>query len=108
VAQAVDGRGAVSRATAATQAGRPFDVVLMDLHMPELDGLAATRALRASGLRVPVVGLTATVLDDVRQQARDAGLDEVMAKPIDAAQLKALLAQLAQPAPAGAAPGPQA
>jgi DNA-binding response OmpR family regulator len=66
--------------------------------MPVLDGLAATRALRASGLRLPVVGLTATVLDDVRQQAHDAGLDAVMAKPIEAGQLQALLARLLDPA----------
>ena len=94
VSEAADGRAALAQVARAEQAGQPFDVVLMDLHMPELDGLAATRALRASGVRTPVVGLTASVLDDVRQQAREAGFDDVLAKPIEAKPLQALLAEL--------------
>ena len=70
---------------------RPFDVVLMDVQMPEMDGLAATAAIRARervrGGHVPIVGMTAHALKGDRETCLEAGMDEYVAKPIRADQL---------------------
>lgn len=73
-----------------------FDLVLMDVSMPVMDGYEATRAIRSAerrmgGARVPVIGLTAHVLDDDRERCLDAGMDDFMAKPIHRDALVALL-----------------
>ena len=88
-----DGREALQAVEQAAAAGVPFELVLMDIQMPELDGLAATRALRLrwSASELPVVALTASVLEDERRAARDAGMNDFLAKPIDAADLFGLL-----------------
>jgi CheY-like chemotaxis protein len=64
---------------------RGFDVVLMDIQMPVLDGLTATRAIRGElGLAaLPVIALSASVLDEERQAALDAGMNDFLSKPID-------------------------
>ncbi len=84
-----NGREAVAVASAA-----PFDIILMDIHMPELDGLEATRMLRQHGLRAPVFALTASVLGESSAACRDAGMDGFLSKPIRSAEIAALLAQL--------------
>ncbi len=63
------------------------DVILLDLRMPDIDGFEVLRRLRASDqtARIPVVFLTANVLDTVRQQAKSAGAAGFLAKPYDAA-----------------------
>ena len=94
VTQSVNGRAAVDAALQAHAAGQPFDVVLMDLQMPVLDGLAATREIRALGLRTPVVALTATVVERDWADGLAAGLHEVLAKPVDSQRLHAVLSQL--------------
>jgi len=74
---------------------QPFDLVLMDLHMPELDGIGATRAIRALGgraARVPIIALTADAFAETRQRCLDAGMDEFLTKPVGLAELKRLLA----------------
>jgi len=103
VDQVVDGLAAVAAVAAAHPTRRPFDLVLMDLQMPDLDGLSATRRMRALGVRTPVVAFTATVVDRVWADAREAGFDEVLAKPVDAGQLHALLLRVgsARSAPSG-------
>ena len=58
------------------------DLVLMDLHMPVMDGHEATRALRARGYTRKVIALTASVFADNQNQAREAGCDDVITKPI--------------------------
>ena len=68
-------------------ASRAYDLVLMDCYMPEMDGFEATthmRALDRGTARTPIIALTASVLDSDRQRCVDAGMDEVLAKPIEA------------------------
>jgi PAS domain S-box-containing protein len=82
----------------ALEPARPFDLVLMDLQMPVLDGCSATRQLRAweaqtRRAHVPVVALTAGAFDADRQQCLDAGMDEVLTKPVVLDQLQAMLAR---------------
>ena len=71
-----------------------FDVVLMDCHMPELDGFEATRQLRARGLRVPIIALTASAMDDERAHCFAVGMDDFLSKPLTAASLRAALDRL--------------
>jgi PAS domain S-box-containing protein len=93
----VDGQQAQDALTAPERVA-PFDLVLMDLQMPVLDGCSATRWLRAweaqtGCVRMPVVALTAGAFDDERQQCLDAGMDAVLTKPIVMEQLQATLAR---------------
>ncbi|MEF7614578.1 response regulator [Aquincola sp. MAHUQ-54] len=82
-----------------------FDLVLMDLHMPVMDGLTATRALRdrLQGEAPPVVAMTAAVLSEDRQRCREAGMADFVAKPVDPDELVQVLRRLV-PARASAAP----
>ncbi|HEU0122991.1 MAG TPA: ATP-binding protein [Bryobacteraceae bacterium] len=62
-----------------------FDMIFMDCQMPEMDGIAATQAIRAgetSGFRVPIVALTANALDGERETCLNAGMDDYLAKPV--------------------------
>lgn len=71
-----------------------FDAVLMDLWMPEMDGIEATRRLRARGMTLPVVATTAVADLQTREACLDAGMDEMVDKPIDFDQLFEVLARL--------------
>ncbi|MDP3593080.1 ATP-binding protein, partial [Phenylobacterium sp.] len=79
-----------AQALAAHAASR-FDLVLMDMQMPVMDGLAATRAIRErereTGAHIPIVMLSANAMTQHRQDAADAGADHHLAKPITAAAL---------------------
>lgn len=79
----------VSDGIQAVQRGKEshFDVILMDIQMPEMDGLTATRELRHLGIRTPIVALTAQALDEERQKARAAGMNDFISKPFKAHEL---------------------
>jgi two-component system sensor histidine kinase/response regulator len=70
-------------------AGELFDLVLMDMQMPVLDGIAATEAIRALPAHhaLPIVAMTANVMATDRQRCLDVGMNDFVAKPIDADQL---------------------
>ncbi|WP_407292066.1 hybrid sensor histidine kinase/response regulator [Stutzerimonas zhaodongensis] len=75
---------------------RPYDLVLMDCEMPVMDGFEATAQLRAweayeARPRTPVVALTAHILSEHRERAREAGMDGHMAKPVEMSQLRELI-----------------
>jgi CheY-like chemotaxis protein len=90
---AEDGEQAVQLATE-----QDWDIVLMDLHMPVMDGLDATRAIRShSHVRrsaVPVVALTADVFVETRERCAAAGVQAFLTKPVDTSELAACLAKL--------------
>ena len=71
----------------------PYDLVLMDCRMPEMDGFEATDEIRASerGPRPPIIALTADVTRSVREQALAAGMDDVLLKPVSMAELRATI-----------------
>ncbi len=72
---------------------KPYDVVLMDVNMPSMDGLEATQIIRQTdtGRLLPIIGLTASVMDGDRQRCLEAGMNDHLAKPIDWDTLIALL-----------------
>jgi CheY-like chemotaxis protein len=79
---------------AAARAGAPYELVLMDVHMPELDGLEATRRVRAAetslGLpRTRIVALTANAFGEDRDACLVAGMDDFLVKPIEEDELLA-------------------
>jgi signal transduction histidine kinase/CheY-like chemotaxis protein len=72
----------------------PFDVVLMDLRMPRLDGLEATRILRREGYTVPVIALTADLSAAIRDEAIHGGCDELVSKPLIQRDLISMICRL--------------
>ena len=80
-----------------------FDLVLMDVQMPVMDGLTATRAIRALDLPrlkgLPIIAMTANVLPDQVQKCLDAGMDDHLGKPIEPARLLAVLSEWPNRAP---------
>ncbi|MEM9365067.1 MAG: PAS domain-containing protein [Planctomycetota bacterium] len=91
---ASDGREAVSRYHA-----EPFDLILMDMHMPVMDGLEATRAIRESergtSRHIPIVALTAAALSEDADACREAGMDDHLTKPIHSRKLNRALRRFA-------------
>jgi signal transduction histidine kinase/ActR/RegA family two-component response regulator len=95
VAQASDGAQALRAVNAQADAGRPFDVVLMDVQMPVMGGHDATRALRLrfDAEQLPIIALTAAALTSERDEALACGMNDFLTKPIDAQRLRDTLAR---------------
>ncbi len=90
VSEAVDGQDAID----AVQGGA-FDAILMDVRMPRLDGIEATRRLRASGQTMPIIALTADAVPEQQAECLAAGCNGYLAKPLDLDQLVTLLGDAA-------------
>jgi CheY-like chemotaxis protein len=76
---------------------RPYDLILMDIHMPNLDGLAATRRIRALGDAVahtPIIALTANAMVEDREAYLAAGMDDHVSKPVEPKQLARAIARV--------------
>jgi CheY-like chemotaxis protein len=86
---AANGREAVE------MAGRfPYDLIFMDCGMPEMDGYAASRAIRTQqpdGSHIPIVALTAHAIAGTREQCIAAGMDDYIAKPVSLAGMQQML-----------------
>jgi CheY-like chemotaxis protein len=92
------GSDAVSAFVAAQAAGTPFDLVLMDLHMPGMDVIEAARRMRAAeagGKRTPIIALTADAFPESRDACLAAGMDGFVTKPLDRERLLTALARFA-------------
>ncbi len=92
---ATNGREAIEHARAAEELERPFDVILMDMQMPEVDGYEATRQLRTSGCETPIVALTAHAMREHQEECLQAGCSGHVGKPIAKRDLWAAVRQYA-------------
>jgi CheY-like chemotaxis protein len=100
-----NGPEAVARAGNELAQGKGFDLVLMDIHMPDIDGVEAARRIRAlypqdaraGRERPPIVALTANAFAEDRDAYIEAGLDDYLAKPFEKADLAALFARWRRP-----------
>jgi len=94
-----DGGAALESWLAADSAGAPYDIVLMDVQMPRLDGIEATKRIRAheaqrSSRRTTILALTANALVDDRYACFGAGMDGFLVKPLDRDKLTEALASI--------------
>jgi CheY-like chemotaxis protein len=97
VVEAADGLGAVEVLEQAGEGPLRLDAVLMDISMPGMDGFTATariRALPGPISRVPVIALTAAAMPEQRETCLKAGMDAVLAKPVERETLLAILARV--------------
>jgi CheY-like chemotaxis protein len=84
--------------------GKQYDLIIMDLQMPVMDGYAATRAIRGElGMDTPIIAMTATALVGERLRCFEVGMNDYMTKPFEFAELYKRILSLLEGAPAGGA-----
>jgi Amt family ammonium transporter len=101
VTVAENGQIAYDEALAALERGESFDLVLMDIQMPVMDGYEATRRLRAAGYAGPIIALTAHAMAGDQEKCRAAGCDGHLTKPIDHATFLPTIARCISASPSG-------
>ena len=77
-----NGQEGIHAVEAAIQDGKPFDLILMDMQMPVMDGITATQILREKGIDTPIVALTGNAEQEARESCFAAGFTGFLAKPI--------------------------
>ncbi len=82
-----DGKQAIAAINAAAQRKQPFELVLMDMQMPVIDGYTATATLREQGFTTPIIALTAHALEGDREHCISAGCNDYISKPVNRAKL---------------------
>jgi CheY-like chemotaxis protein len=92
-----NGAAALDLALESLRAGEPFDCILMDMQMPEMDGYEATRRLRSSGYGGPIIALTANAMGSDRELCLAAGCSDYATKPINRRELAAQINRLTGP-----------
>jgi len=90
---AENGKVALEMLDRAEASGEPFDLLLSDMQMPEMDGYTLARTLRKRASRIPIVALTAHAMNEDREKCLQAGCNDYSSKPIDKAQLLATCAK---------------
>ncbi|MBX3479425.1 MAG: response regulator [Caulobacter sp.] len=99
---AVVDRAASGEETLAAMEAGTYDLILMDVRMPGMSGMEASRALRARGVTTPIVALTADAFEDDRRACLAAGMDDFLVKPLTPASLRGALTRWARWTPAAA------
>ncbi len=96
VATAENGQEGMDAALAALYASEPYDLIVMDMQMPIVDGLHATAQLRSADIEWPIIALTADAMKGDRERCLNGGCDDYLSKPIDHAKLVRMVARYTQ------------
>ena len=89
-----DGRQAVDVTLSASRTEEPYELVLMDMQMPIMSGREAVQEIRAKGIKIPIIALTADAMEGEREACLEIGCSEYFAKPINGSKLMKLVASL--------------